>query len=147
MSTVVLRYWYQDEGLGTAVVLTANYVSIGYSNLGKVTGGKSVVASSSVPGADHYLELTFSGTLAAQGDKATNDQFNAQVTVHTASYTGPVDITNDYSYNGGATGYNDKITLHDKSGNLIWGVAPGKGSVGPADAGVDASISGRDARG
>jgi hypothetical protein len=148
MSTVVLRYWYQDEGLGTALVLSANYVSIGYSTQGKVTSGTAVVAPSSVAGADHYIELSFSGTLAAQGDKSTNDQFTIQVNLHTAGYTGAVDVTNDYSYDGGAEGlYEKKITLYDKSGNLIWGVAPGKGSVGPADAGVDASVSGRDARG
>ena len=42
MSTVTLRYWYQDEGLGTNLVLSANYVSIGYSNQGKVTSGIAV---------------------------------------------------------------------------------------------------------
>jgi hypothetical protein len=128
MSTVTLRYWYQDESLGSAVVVATNYVSIGYSNLGKVTGCTVVAVPSPVADADHYLELSFSGTLAVQGDKATNDQFNVQVTLHTASYTGTVDVTNDYSYDGGATGlYEKKITLHDKSGNVIWGTPPGKG--------------------
>jgi len=128
MSTVTLRYWYQDEGLGTNLVLAANYVCIGYSNQGKVTSGIAVANPSPVAGADHYLELSFTGTLAAQGDRATNDQFNVHVTLHTTAYpgvvVGVVDVANDYSYNGGATGYNDKITLHDKSGKVIWGVAP-----------------------
>jgi len=123
MSTVTLRYWYQDEGLGTDLVLATNYVSIGYSNQATVTG-KAVAASPAATGADHYIELSFTGTLAAQGDKATNDQFNIHVTLHTANYRGAVNVTNDYSYNGGAIGYNDKITLHDKSGKVIWGVAP-----------------------
>jgi hypothetical protein len=128
MSTVTLRYWYQDEGLGTAVVLAANYVSIGYSNLGKVTSGTAAANPSPVTGADHYLELSFSGTLAAVNDTAHNDQFNIQVTLHTAGYTGAVDVTNDYSYDSGAAAvYEKKITLHDKSGGLIWGTAPGKG--------------------
>lgn len=141
MSTVVLRYWYQDEGLGTALVLSANYVSIGYSTQGKVTSGTAVVAPSSVAGADHYIELSFSGTLAAQGDKSTNDQFTIQVNLHTAGYTGAVDVTNDYSYDGGAEGlYENKITLYESS-KLIWGIEPGTSSVGPADAGVDASAS------
>jgi len=125
-STVTLRYWYQDEGLGTNLVLAANYVSIGYSNQGKVTSGTAVANPSPVAGADHYLELAFTGTLAAQGDKATNDQFNIQVTLHTAGYTGAVDVTNDYSYDGGAALlYEQKITLHDQSGNVIWGTPPG----------------------
>jgi endoglucanase len=126
MSTVTLRYWYQDEGLGTNLVLTPNSVSIGYSSQGKVTSGTAVANPSPVAGADHYLELAFSGTLAAQGDKATNDQFNIQVTLHTAGYTGAVDVTNDYSYDDGAALlYEQKITLHDQSGNVIWGTPPG----------------------
>jgi Cellulose binding domain. len=125
MSTVTLRYWYQDEGLGTNLVLAPNYVSIGMSNQGKVTSGTAVANPSPVAGADHYLELAFTGTLAAQGDKSSNDQFNIQVTLHTANYRGAVNVTNDYSYNGGAIGYNDKITLHDKNGKVIWGTPPG----------------------
>jgi len=38
-------------------------------------------------------------------------------------------------------GTDDKITLHDQSGNVIWGVLPGASPAGPADAGVDASVS------
>jgi hypothetical protein len=124
VSTFTLRYWYQDEGLGTALVLSTDYVSIGYSNQGRVTAGRAVAAPSPGPGADHYLELSFTGMLAAQGDKAHQDQFNIHVRLHTANYKGAVDVTNDYSYNGGAIGYNDKITLHDKSGKVIWGAAP-----------------------
>ena len=125
VSTVTLHYWYRDEGLGTNLVLAANYVSIGYSNQGKVTSGTAVANPSPVTGADHYLELAFTGTLAAQGDKSTNDQFNIQVTLHTAGYTGAVDVTNDYSYDGGAAAaYEQKITLHDKSGKVVWGTAP-----------------------
>ena len=124
MSTVTLRYWYQDEGLGTALVLLANYVSIGYSGQGKVTGLIAVTNPSPVAGADHYLQFSFSGTLAAQGDPATNDQFNIQVIVHTADYKGTVDVTNDYSYDGGAEAvYEQKITLYESS-VLIWGIEP-----------------------
>jgi Cellulose binding domain len=134
MSTVTLRYWYQDEGLGASLQLASNYVSIGYSNTGggKVTAAKAVAASASSPGADHYLEFSFSGTLAVQGDKTangqvtTNDQFTMQVAVHTGNYQGAVDVTNDYSYNGGKTGYDTKITLY-QNGKLIAGVEPGKG--------------------
>lgn len=137
MSTVTLRYWYQEEALGSTLMVASNYVSIGYSNTGKVVDVKSVAFSGGA-GADHYLELTFSGTLAAQGDKSSNDQFNAEVSVHNASYTGAVDVTNDYSYSA-ATGYDDRITLHDKSGNVIWGTPPsGGGPPVTLDAGIDA---------
>ena len=122
LSTATLRYWYQDEGLGSALVLERDFVSIGVSDEGTVAG-KAVAASPAVAGADHYLELSFTGTLAAKGDPAMNDQFTANVRLHNASFTGAVDVTNDYSYNAGATGYDDKITLYG-SGNLIWGVEP-----------------------
>ena len=143
MSTVTLRYWYQDEGLSTALVLASNYVSVGYSGQGKVTSGTAVANPSPVAGADHYLELSFAATLSAQGNAATNDEFTVQVNLHTAGYTGVVDVTNDYSYDGGAEGvYEKKITLHDKSGNVIWGTPPGdQGSLGDTGAGADASVS------
>jgi hypothetical protein len=124
MSTTTLRYWYQDEGLGANLVFSSDYVSIGYSNQGTISG-KAVAASPASAGADHYLEISFIGTLAAQGDKATDDQFNVHTTAHTAGYSGTVDVTNDYSYDGGAAAvYEQKITLHDKSGKVIWGTAP-----------------------
>ena len=85
--------------------------------------GKAVAASPAAPGADHYFELSFTGTLAAKGDSSQNDQFNVRVTAHTGNYQGAVDVTNDYSYNAGALGYNDKIALYG-NGKLIWGVAP-----------------------
>jgi hypothetical protein len=122
MSTVTLRYWYQDEGLGTALVLDENYVSIGYSNQGTATCS-AVTDPSPVAGADHYLQFAFTGTLAVRGDVSTNDHFSVEVTVHTASFKGTVDVTNDYSYNDGATGYDDKITLY-QGGKLIWGTEP-----------------------
>jgi hypothetical protein len=139
LSTVTLRYWYQDEGWNpTALTLEIDYKSISGDN---VTSCKAFAASSPVPGADHYLELSFSGTLAAQGALSHSDQFTVNVRLHNTSWQGTVDVTNDYSYNGGATGYDDKITLHDKSGNVIWGVLPEASPTGPADAGVDASVS------
>jgi hypothetical protein len=135
LSTVTLRYWYQEEGLGTAVTFGSDYVSIGHSNTGTMIG-QVVTVSPSALGADHYFELSFSGTLAAQGNTSNNDQFNLQVNAHTASYQGTVDVKNDYSYDGGAAGvYEDKITLYE-SGKLIWGVEPGTSLASPADAGV-----------
>ena len=99
------------------------YVSIGYSNQGTMTG-RAVSATPATTGADHHLELSFTGTLAAKGDPSSDDQFSANVTVHTASFTGTVDVTNDYSYDGGATGlYEKKITLYG-GGKLIWGTEP-----------------------
>jgi hypothetical protein len=123
MSTVTLRYWYQDEGLGTDVTLTTYYVRIGYSGGGTVNFGKIVAVSPAAAGADHYLQLSFTGTLAAKGDASQNNQFNADVGLVNANH-GAVDVTNDYSYDSGASSlYEKKITLY-ASGKLIWGTEP-----------------------
>jgi len=147
MSTVILRYWYQDEGLGTALTVERDYVSIGHSNLGKVVDFKAAAASPPSTGADHYFEFSFSGTLAAQGDTGNNDEFNVNLRLHTQSYSGTVDVTNDYSYSA-TVGYDDKITLYSNKGDLIWGTEPGGGSTknppGSPDAGVDVSVGAGD---
>jgi hypothetical protein len=139
MAAVTMRYWYAEESLGATLILASDYVSVGYSNKGKVTAVKSVANSSGGAGADHYLEFSFDATLAAKGDKDTNDLFTVNVTVHNSGYSGKVDLTNDYSYNAGATGYNEKITLHG-GGKVIYGTPPGEGGgEGPPpspDAGV-----------
>jgi hypothetical protein len=115
LSTVTLRYWYQDEGWNTSTLtLEVDYKSVSGDN---VTGGKAVAASPATAGADHYLELSFSGTIAARGQFATN------LRLHNTTWQGTVDVTNDYSYNGTAVGYDDKITLY-QSGKLIWGKEP-----------------------
>ena len=120
LSTVTLRYWYQDEGLGTALKVSDFYVSIGHSNTGRVTFDKVVAVSPAAAGADHYLELSFSGTLTAKNDSSGNDKFNMDIGLLNG---GAFDVTNDYSYNGGATGYSSKITLY-QGGQLVWGVEP-----------------------
>jgi hypothetical protein len=137
MSSVTLRYWYLDqgEGLGTSLTLTTYYVKIGYSGGGGVTLNKAVAVSPALAGADSYVELSFTGTLAAKGDTSHNDQFTVNIGLTNGNH-GTVDVSNDYSYDGGKTGsYDDKITLY-QNGKLISGTEPGgKSSPGPADGG------------
>jgi hypothetical protein len=128
MSTVTLRYWYQDEGLGVGAALEVDYASIGDSNAIKAqVHGTVVTASAPVAGADHYLDVSFGATtLSAKGNASHNDQLKFNGRLHNSGYVGTVDLTNDYSYNGGKTGYDTKITLY-QNGKLIAGVEPGKG--------------------
>jgi cellulose 1,4-beta-cellobiosidase len=126
MSTVTLRYWYQDEGLGTAgLVFEVDYASVGDSNAIKdKVQGKVVAASTPVAGADHYLEVSFTAaTLSAKGAAGNNDQLKFNGRLHNSGFQGTVDVTNDYSYDSGATGIDSKITLY-QSGKLISGVEP-----------------------
>jgi len=121
LSTVTLRYWYKDEGLGTALKVSNYYVSIGHSNTGSVVFDKIVAVSPAATGADHYFQLSFVGTLTAKNDSSGNDKFNIDIGLLSG---GAFDATNDYSYDGGATGvYEKKITLY-ANGKLIWGTEP-----------------------
>ena len=121
LSTVTLRYWYKDEGLGTALKVSNYYVSIGHSNTGSVVFDKIVAVSPAATGADHYFQLSFVGTLAAKNDSSGNDKLNIDIGLLNG---GAFDATNDYSYDGGATGvYEKKITLY-ANGKLIWGTEP-----------------------
>jgi hypothetical protein len=134
LSTVTLRYWYQDEGLAEPLIVDSNYVAIGASREGRVSGVK-VVRSTGGAGADHYLEFSMAGILAAQGAKDATDQLTMMLSVHDAVYSGRADVTNDYSYNAGAIGYNDKITLHS-AGKVIWGTPPDLAAMVTADSGM-----------
>jgi len=137
-STLTLRYYYTDqgEGLGTNLSLGTNYVSIGHGGTGKVVSSKALPLSPATTDADHYFEFTFSGIMAAKGDPSQNDQFTVNVRLYNASYQGNVDVKNDYSYNGGATGYNEKIVLLLSDGSVIWGNPPSGGGARMVDAGV-----------
>jgi hypothetical protein len=145
---LLLRYYYQDQGenLGTTLSLSENYVTIGHGGgQGKLTGHKVVTLTPAATGADHYLEFSFSGTLAAKGDTNQNDQFNVNVRLYNSSYQGKVDPANDYSFNAGETGYDEKITLVSSTDKLIWGTAPGGGGGGGGDVPTDPDAGAPDA--
>jgi len=128
MSTVTMRYWYVDDGWGSAqLTLATEYVSIGYSNTGTVTYVGSFAVSPAQTGADHYVEFSFTGTLAAVNDTSSNDKFHVQVALHAPGYAGSANVANDYSVMT-STGYDDRITLYS-SGTLIWGTEPGGSTV------------------
>jgi len=125
MSTVTLRYWYQDEGLGPVLAFEIDDARVGDNNAvtGKVHGA-AVAAPSPVAGAGYYLELSFGAvTLSAKGTTGSNDKLKVTGRLHNSGYQGAVVVTNDYSYNDGKTGYDDKITLYG-NGKLISGTEP-----------------------
>ena len=124
MSAVTLRYWYQEEALGTAS-LEVDYASVGDSNdVKSKVHGTVVAAPAPAPGADHYLEISFTAvTLSPKGTAGNANLLSINGRLHNSGFQGAVDVTNDYSYNNGATGYDDKITLY-QGGKLISGVAP-----------------------
>jgi len=141
LSNVTIRYWYQDEGLGTILTFATYYISVSTVTF----AGKAVAAQNLISGADHYFELSLTGALKAKGDSNQGDQLILKFAAHTSGYQGNVDITNDYSYNAGSVGYDDKITLYS-AGTLIWGTEPG-GSVVPLGTGGASSFGGASSAG
>jgi len=140
LSTVTMRYWYVDDGWGSAqLILATEYVSIGYSNTGTVTYVGSTAVSPAQTGADHYVEFSFTGTLAAVNNINSNDKFHVQVALHAPGYAGSANVANDYSVMT-TTGYDDKITLYS-SGTLIWGTEPG-GSTAAGGSGGASGVGG-----
>lgn len=144
LTAVTLRYWYQDqgEGLGDSATLQIDDARIGDSTSvkDKITG-IAVAAPSPVAGADHFLQISFTGiTLAGKGAGGNADRLSVGGRLHNSSYTGSVDLSNDYSYNAGAIGPNDKITLHS-GGKVIWGTPPGEGGGGGGTPSPDAGAA------
>ncbi len=130
LSTITLRYWYQDEGLSSSASFTSYYVEIGYTTPVTVTGSINA-APVPVTGADHYVQLSFAGGgLAAQGNAQQNDTLTINGAM--GSNQGTVVVTNDYSYSS-AIGYDSNITLY-ASGTLIWGTEPGAAAAGTGGA-------------
>ena len=70
LSSVTLRYWYQDEGLGTALMFSSDFVSIGQSNAGTMVG-HVVTASPSAPGATTTLNSRSGGLLRRRVTRQT----------------------------------------------------------------------------
>ncbi len=122
LSPFALRYWYQDEAFGTPLIQLTNYVSIGFSGQGTVAA-VAAAASPAVAGADHYIEMTFAGALAAANDAQQNDRFNVDITMHTTGFIGTAVLTNDYSYQATA-GFDSKITITGAGNAVVWGTPP-----------------------
>ena len=140
MSGVKLRYFYQDDSWAAkSVVIEKNSLSIGWSGAATVSGIVGVPATSAA-GADHYIELSFTGILYATGSPPSTapgsdpqDTFTIDVRAHASDNQGSVDLTNDYSYGSGALGTSKLVTLY-AGGNLIWGEEPGGSAAGTGGA-------------
>jgi hypothetical protein len=62
-------------------------------------------------------------TLSPKGTTGNADLVKINGRLHNSGFQGAVDVTNDYSYDAGVTGLDDKITLY-QAGKLISGKAP-----------------------
>jgi chitinase len=116
LSNIKIRYYYTVDGTKPQNFY-CDYSSLGSANV----NGTFVTMTATKSGADTYLELGFSsgaGNLAAGASAVIQARFAKN---DWSNYT----QSNDYSFNGSATGYVDwsKVTAY-VNGTLQWGVEP-----------------------
>jgi hypothetical protein len=116
LSSIKIRYFFTADGSSTQQ-FACDYAQIGCSNISQAiypwSGGGT--------GADHYLEVTFtgSGTIAAGANTGA-----MQLRFADSAYLNFTQ-TNDYSFNASATAYANaaNITVY-QAGVLVWGTEP-----------------------
>jgi len=153
LAQLKIRYFFSDEE--TSGWSTAIYDA----KLEGGTGGYRPLAGSvlavsplgaTVPGADSYIELSFSGTTSLEKGAIATVSWDLQP----HDYNAPDQRqTDDYSYNAAAVAYTvwDHVVIY-QGGNLVWGCTPkaadggnggasGAGSGGTANAGASGTAN------
>lgn len=117
LSAITIRYWFTNDG-NQPQSWTCDWAALGCGNF----TARFVQVSPARPGADFYLEISFTGgagTLApGQSTGDLQDRFNK---TDWSNY----DQSNDYSYNTSQASYAPwtKVTGYD-NGTLVWGTEP-----------------------
>jgi hypothetical protein len=112
LDRVTVRYWFTADGRTPQFAL--DYAALGYENV----NGQIVAMSAPVAGADHYLELSFSGGVLL----GAADTGEIYARIHDAAWWF-FNESNDYSF-GGTTYQQSETTTVYFDGVLIWGEEP-----------------------
>ena len=124
LSTVTVRYYFTKDSSSASPSYNCDYAVIGCGNVHATFGSVSPATAT----ADTYLQLSFTGSLAAGA--STGDIQNR---INKSDWSN-FDETNDYSY-GTNTSYADTSTVTVYvNGTLVSGVEPGGGSGGDTQA-------------
>lgn len=117
LNTLKIRYYFTKEG-NAPINFWCDWARVGCSNI----SGKFVTMDSAKPGADTYLEITFSsgaGSIAAGGQSGEIQTRSAKSDWSNFNEAG------DYSFDATKTSFVDwnKVTLYQND-QLVWGVEP-----------------------
>jgi hypothetical protein len=116
LSTISIRYFFTADG-SAAQQFACNYAQIGCSNIVQKVYPWTPTTST----ADHYLEVTFtgSGTIAAGANTGA-----MQLQFADTNYLNFTQ-TNDYSFNASASSYTNSANITVYQNNvLVWGTEP-----------------------
>ncbi|WP_173317542.1 glycoside hydrolase family 48 protein [Streptomyces fulvorobeus] len=117
LSTVTLRYWFSAEAGASTFNTWCDYAALGSSNVRH----KVVTASSPKPGADRYLEVSFTGGAGSLAAGATTGEIQLRLNKSDWSNFNEAD---DYSRST-TTAFADAPRIGAYiAGNLAWGTAP-----------------------
>jgi hypothetical protein len=117
LNELKLRYYYTIDTQQPQTA-SCDFAFVGCGNVTRAFFG----VSPSRPGADTYLELTF--TTAAGSIAPGGDSGEIQVRMNKNDWSN-YDETNDYSFDATKTAFSDwnRVTLY-RNGVLVWGVEP-----------------------
>lgn len=117
LNELKLRYWFTIDGYQPQNYW-CDYAALGCSNI----SAQFVTLQNPRPGADHYLELSFTSGAGSLGAGANSGQIHSRFSKNDwSSYV----QTGDYSFDPSKTQFSDwnHVTLYH-NGILIWGVEP-----------------------
>lgn len=122
LTDVKLRYYYTEDGNQTQN-FWCDWATAGASNV----TGTFVSLSTPATGADHYLEIGFTGGAGTLAPGATSE---VQVRIAKTDWSN-YNQADDYSFNASASTYVawNKVTAY-VAGVLTWGIAPDGSSAG-----------------
>ncbi|GAA0383628.1 glycoside hydrolase family 9 protein [Paenibacillus motobuensis] len=117
LSNVKLRYYYTIDG-DKPQEFHCDYAYVGSGNV----NGNFVKMSPAAPGADYYLELSFSSGAGVLAPGSSSGDI--QVRFNKTDWSN-YNESDDYSYDGTQQSYADweRATLY-QNGTLIWGIEP-----------------------
>ena len=136
LAELKIRYFFSNEETsGWSASIYDAKLEGGTGGYRAITGSMLAVSplGATVPGADSYLELSFSSTLSIE--KGATGTVSWDLQPH--NYSPPDQVqTDDYSYNAAAVAYTvwDHVVIYQGS-NLIWGCTPKEAGGGSGGAG------------